>query len=58
MLNRFKEVLLKQKYEHKIENLKQQLTSNTALWEQMAESEKREQILKQELERSQQEIAT
>lgn len=38
--------------------MKQQLTSNTCLWEQLVESEKREKILKQELERSQAEIAT
>lgn len=47
---RFKEVLMKQKYEHKIDNLNQQLNSNTLLWEQLAESEKREKLLKQELE--------
>jgi len=29
------------------------LTSNTTLWEQLAESEKREKILKQEIERAQ-----
>jgi Tfp pilus assembly protein PilN len=34
------------------------LTSNTTLWEQLAEGEKREKILKQEIERAQQEIAT
>ena len=33
MMARMKEVLLKQKYEFKIDNLKQQLTSNVCLWE-------------------------
>lgn len=45
----FKQVLMKQKYDFKIDNLKQQLTSNSALWEQLAEAEKREKILRQEL---------
>ena len=41
-----------------MDNLKEQLTSNSTLWEQLAESEKREAILKQELAQSQNEIAT
>jgi hypothetical protein len=52
------EVLMKERHQLQIDNLKQQLTSNTTLWEQLAESEKREKILKQEIERAQQEIAT
>lgn len=58
ILNKFKEVLTAEKHAFKIDNLKQQLTSNTTLWEQLAEGEKREKILKQEIERAQQEIAT
>lgn len=58
LMYRMKEVLIKQQYEYKIDNLKQQLTSNACLWEQLAESEKRENILKQELQKGQQEIAT
>lgn len=58
VMNKFKHVLKDERYELKVENLKQQLTSNTTLWEQLAESEKREKILKQEVERAQQEIAT
>jgi hypothetical protein len=50
--------LFKQQQDFKIDNLKQQLSSNATLWEQLAESEKREAILKQELEQSQLEIAT
>lgn len=57
-MNKFKEVLTKERTQYKIDNLKQQLTSNTTLWEQLAEGEKREKILKQEIERAQQEIAT
>ena len=53
-----KTTLLKQKHDYKVDNLQQQLTSNATLWEQLAEAEKREKILKQELERSQYEIAT
>ena len=51
-------VLMKDRHQYQIDNLKQQLTSNTTLWEQLAEGEKREKILKQEIERAQQEIAT
>jgi chromosome segregation ATPase len=58
LMSKFKEVLAKERSQFKIDNLKQQLTSNTTLWEQLAESEKREKILKQEIERAQQEIAT
>ena len=58
MLQKLKEAVQKQKHDYKIDNLKQQLSSNAVLWEQLAEAEKREKILKQELERSQYEIAT
>ena len=53
-----KESLFKEKYEKKIENMKKQLTSNACLWEQLAEAEKREKILKQELLYAQQSIAS
>ena len=52
LMNKFKEVLASERHQFKIDNLKQQLTSNTTLWEQLAESEKREKILKQEIERA------
>ena len=58
MLQKLKEAVGKQKHDYKIDNLKQQLSSNAVLWEQLAEAEKREKILKQELERAQYEIAT
>ena len=57
-MHKLKEVLRDERHAFQIDNLKQQLTSNTTLWEQLAESEKREKILKQEVERAQQEIAT
>ena len=41
-----KTTLLKQKHDYKVDNLQQQLTSNATLWEQLAEAEKREKILK------------
>jgi hypothetical protein len=44
--------LYKQQQDFKIDNLKQQLSSNSTIWEQLSESEKREAILKQELEKS------
>lgn len=55
---RMKEVMMKEKHEREIFNLKQQLTSNQALWEQLAESEKREAIMRQELFFTQQSLAT
>jgi len=58
MMQNLKWVLEKQKHEFKVDNLKMQLTSNSTLWEQLAEAEKREKILKQELENSQRTITT
>ena len=58
VLQRLKESVQKQKHDYQVDNLKQQNSSNSILWEQLAEAEKREKILKQELERSQYEIAT
>ena len=55
---KMKEIVLKEKYERVIFNLKQQLTSNQYLWEQLSESEKREQKLRQELFFTQQSLAT
>ena len=39
-----KEVLRQEKHEKQIAELKQKLTMNGTLWEQLAESQKREQI--------------
>lgn len=55
---RMKEIMLKEKHEREIFNLKQQLTSNQCLWEQQAESEKRESIMRQELFFTQQSLLT
>jgi hypothetical protein len=44
-MNKFKEVLVAERHQFKIDNLKQQLTSNTTLWEQLAESKQREKVL-------------
>jgi chromosome segregation ATPase len=55
---RMKEIMMKEKHEREIFNLKQQLTSNQCLWEQLAESEKREAIMRQELFFTQQSLAT
>ena len=49
MFWRTKEMLMKQQYQNKINLMKKQLSNNSYLWDQMAESEKREKILKQEL---------
>ena len=48
-LQRLREAVKNQQKEYEIDNLKQQLSSNAVLWEQLAEAEKREKILKQEL---------
>ena len=58
MIQHFKWLIAQRKWDAKIENLKQQLTSNSTLWEQLAESEKRERVLKQELQRTQEEVAS
>ena len=57
MLQKLRSAVEKQKHDYKIDNLKQQLSSNAVLWEQLAESEKREKILKQELQKVQNEVA-
>ena len=54
---RTKEMLTKQKYQNKINLMKKQLSNNAYLWDQMAESEKREIILKQELLFTQQSLS-
>ena len=46
---RMKEMLMQQKYQNKINLMKKQLSNNSYLWDQMAEAEKREKVLKQEL---------
>jgi len=47
----------KDRFEREIFALKKQLTSNACLWEQLAEAEKREKVLKQELVFTQQSLA-
>ena len=44
-----KAVLAAESHEKELANQRAQLTSNAALWDQLAEAEKREQITKQEL---------
>ena len=46
MFYKVKEMLMIDKYEKEIIALKKKLSSNATLWEQLAESEKREQVLK------------
>ena len=46
---KFKNVEIREKMEEKINTLKRELTENKSLWQQLAEAEKRESILKQEL---------
>lgn len=46
MIQNFKWLIAQRKWDEKVDNLKQQLTSNSTLWEQLAEGEKREQVLK------------
>ncbi len=56
LLFRFKEVLIKQKYEFELESLRTQLNSNKQLWNQLAQAEKREKTLKADLESTNQKI--
>lgn len=46
---RTKEMLTKQKTQKQINLMNKKLSNNAYLWDQMAEAEKRETILKQEL---------
>jgi multidrug efflux pump subunit AcrA (membrane-fusion protein) len=46
---RVKEMFMMKKYQDKINLLEKQLTNNSYLWDQLAESQKRERVLKQEL---------
>jgi len=55
---RIKELLMMTKYQNEINNLKKQLNSNGSLWEQLAESEKRERVMKQELLYTQQSLSS
>jgi hypothetical protein len=54
---KMKEVLIAKKNEEELFTLRKQLTSNACLWEQQAESEKREKVLKQELLFTQQSLS-
>ena len=58
VIQNFKWLQAQQKWDLKEQNLRQQMTSNATLWEQLAESEKREQVLKVELQRSQEQVAS
>ena len=49
VLTMMKGVLAAERHERELANQRAQLTSNAALWDQLAEAEKREQITKQEL---------
>jgi len=49
---------MRQKYENELDNLRHQLNSNTQLWQQLAEAEKREKTLKRDLESLQSTIIT
>lgn len=57
MFWRMKEMLMKQKYQNKINLMKKQLSNNSYLWDQMAEAEKREKVCQQELQFTQQSLA-
>ena len=56
LMFRFKDVLIRQKYEHELESLRTQLNSNKQLWNQLAEAERREKGLKADLESTQKQI--
>ena len=58
MVENFKHVCAQKKWQTKLETLQKQLTQNADLWEHLAESQKRERVLKQELLRSQNAIAS
>ncbi len=51
-------MFMMKKYQDKINLLEKQLTNNSYLWDQLAESQKRERVLKQELLYTQQSLST
>ena len=53
-----KETIQKQQFQDEINKLKKQLNNNSYLWDQLAEAEKREKILKKELLFTQQSLAS
>ena len=53
-----KEVMAQEKHQIQINELRQQLTQNTTLWEQLAECQGREKVLKDEMDTAHREIAT
>jgi len=55
---RTKQMFMKQEFQDQINMLKKQLNNNSYLWDQMAEAEKREKILKQELLFTQQSLSS
>lgn len=57
LLYRTKEMCMMTKYQNKINVLESQQNSNTLLWDQLAESEKRERVLRQELLFTQQSLS-
>lgn len=57
IFNKVKEVTMKQNFQNQIQELNAKLSSNSMLWEQMAEAEKREHVLRQELVLTQQSLS-
>ena len=49
IFSKLKEVIAREKHEKELFNQRKRLTSNECLWEQLAEAEKRENIIRQEL---------
>ena len=56
IFTKMKEVIQEEKHEKKIAEMQQKLTMNQSLWEQLAESQKREQITREELELTKQNL--
>jgi predicted TIM-barrel fold metal-dependent hydrolase len=53
-----KEIIMREKHERELFNQRQRLTSNECLWEMLGESEKRENVIRQELYFAQQNLST
>lgn len=57
ILHSLRKVVTQERHDYKVDNLKGQLSANCNLWNQLAESQAREKVLKQESQASQQEMA-
>jgi hypothetical protein len=55
-MNTLKQVLAEESYQRKMDDLRQQLSSNSTLWKQLAAIEKREKMLELQLKEAERQV--